>query len=290
MKKSIINTLCLLINILLLSTCTGVSAQELKLHFNSRSPSVTMPYDNPRYILHAVPDQLPFPFIAPNNGELLGSVEAHGHESGTILLKVDQSASDILEYYTNLLTDAAFTNTSESHSYQVFFPPEENGATFCSEQGIAVFLEIFELEDGLKDVRLHYTTDNKVIEQTTCGQPILAIEDFPFPYLAAPPNSTALGGSGGGGGSGQDARKGSMGYSAEIEINSDDNLELVYNHYVDLLAAEGWILLNQSPTEYSFESSWDFGFYETRSWLARLIVSTGDSPNQYIIKLRAISP
>lgn len=290
MKKSIFGTIQILISILLLSSCAGLSERELALHLNSRPPAVTMPYDNPRYILNSVPAQLPFSFKAPANGNLLGTVESIGHESGTILLGVDRSAGDILEYYTNLLADAAFSNTSESRSYQVFFQPEGSGATFCSEQGVAVFLEIFESEDGFKDVRLHYTTDDEVIERSTCSQQLLAIEDFPFPYLAAPPNSSVVEGRGGGGGSGTETRKGPMGYSVETVINSDDSLELVYSHYVDLLAAQGWNMLNQSSSEYSLESNWDFGFYETRSWLARLVVSVGDTPNQYIIELRAISP
>jgi len=249
-----------------------------------------MPYDNPQYILHSAPDQLPFSFRIFPNGDLLGTVVANGQESGTILLKVDQSASNILEYYTNLLTEAAFAETSESYSYQVFFPPEESGATFCSEQGIAVFLEIFELEDGLKDVRLHYTFDDQVIEHTTCGQPILEIEDFPFPHLTAPPDSVVLGGGRGGGGGGMSTRQGPMGYIAEIVINSDSSLELVYDHYEDLLVAEGWVLLHQNSTGDYFESNWDFGFYETRSWLARLTASVGETPDQYTITLRAISP
>jgi len=280
----------LLISILLLSSCTGLSKHELAQHFSSQPPTVTMPYNNPQYILHSVPDQLPFSFSVLPNGNLLGTVVATGQKSGTILLEVDQSASDILEYYTTLLTDATFSNTSEGHSYQVFFPPEESGATFCGEQGIAVFLEIFELEDGLKDVRLHYTSDDQVVEHTTCGQPILDIQNFPFPHLAAPHNSLVLEGGGGGGGSGKDTRQGPMGYLAEIVIVSDNSLESVYNHYKDLLVAQGWILLNQDSIDDSFESNWDFGFYETRSWLARLTVSVGEAPNQYVIKLRAISP
>ncbi len=290
MKKPTIYTLSLLISIFLLSGCTRFSERELAGHLNSRPTAVTMPYDNPRYLLHSVPDQLPFSFVASAGGELLGTVEDSGHESGTILLKTDQSVSDILAYYTNLLAGAALTNASESRSYQVFFPPDESGATFCGDQGVAVFLEIFELGDGLKDVRLHYTIDNEVIGKTTCGEPILDIEDFPFPYLEAPPNSVVVGSAGGGGGGGSGTRKGPMGYSVEVEINSDDSLEAVYNHYIDLLSAEGWILLDQSSTGNSFESNWDFGFYETRSWLARLIASAGDAPNQYIIKLHAISP
>jgi len=290
MKKSIIRALLLIISILLLSSCNDRSKHELALKFDSRPAVVTMPYHNPRYFLHSVPDQLPFSFSAPPNGDLLGTVEADGHESGTILVKVDQSTSDILEYYTDLLTGAGYSNTSESYNYHVFFPPEENGATFCSEHGVAIILEIFDSDDGLKDVRLHYTNDKDVIKRTTCSQPILAIEDFPFPYLAAPPNSIVVGGGGGGGGSGTETRRGPMGYSAKIVINSDDSLESVYNHYVNMIATEGWILLSQSSTENSFESSWDFGFYEIRSWLAHLIASAGDAPNQYVIELRAISP
>lgn len=290
MKKPIFSTLPLLISILILSSCNGFSEREFVTHFNSRPTAVTMPYDNPRYILHSVPDNLPFSFDVPADVDLLGTVEADGHESGTILLKVDQTQSDILENYTNLLTDAAFTSTSESHNYQVFFPPDENGATFCGEQGVAVILEIFESDDGSKDVRIHYTSDDEVLERTTCGQQILTVEDFPFPHLAAPPNSSVVGGGGGGGGSGSGTHKGPMSYSAEIVINSEDSLESVYNHYVDLLAAEGWLLLNQSSNEYSLKSDWDFGFYDTRSWLAHLDASVGEAPNKYIIKLRAISP
>jgi hypothetical protein len=288
--KTIIHTVLLAISILLLSSCDRFSDDDLTLHFNSHPLPITIFYDEPLYILHSVPEQLPFPFGILPNGKLLGTVLANGQKSGTILLEVDQNASDILEYYTNLLTDVAFSDINESHNYQVFFPPEESGATFCSEQGIAIFLEIFGLENGLKDVRLHYTSDAQVIEHTTCGQPTLDIENFPFPHLTAPPNSSVLGGGGGGGGSGKDTRQGSMGYLAEITINSDDSLEAVYNHYKDLLVAQGWILLNQNSTDRYFECNWDFGFYETRSWLARLTVSVGESPNQYIIILRAISP
>lgn len=291
MKKLIITTLPLLLSLLLLSGCSGLSERELAVHFNSRPPAATMPYDQPRYLPNAVPDQLPFSFRAYPNGDLLGTVEAGGQESGTILQKVNQSASEILEYYTQLLTEAAFTNTSESHSYQVFFPPEESGATFCGDQGAAVILEMFDFEDGSKDVRLHYSTDDAAIKRTTCGQPVLAIEDFPFPHLAAPPNASVMGGGGGGGGGGgAGTRPGPMGYMVSIEINSGDSLEFVNNHYVDLLTAEGWILLSQSSSEASIESNWDFGFYETRSWLARLITSVGDAPNQYLIRLLAISP
>lgn len=290
MNKPTFYTLSLLISIFLLTGCNRLAERDLAQHLNSRPPAVTMPYDDPQYLLRSVPDQLPFSFIASTDGELLGTVEDSGHKSGTILLKTDQSASDILAYYTNLLAGAALTNTSESRSYQVFFPPDVSGATFCGDQGVAVFLDIFESGDGFKDVRLHYTIDNEVIEHTTCGQPILDIEDFPFPYLEAPPNSVVVGGGGGGGGGRSGTRKGPMGYAVEVEINSDDSLEAVYNHYIDLLAAEGWILLDQSSTENAFESNWDFGFYESRSWLARLIASAGDAPNQYIIKLQAISP
>lgn len=290
MKKPIIYSLSLLISILLLSSCNGLSEREFVTLFNSRPTAVTMPYDNPRYILHSVPGELPFSFDVPADVDLLGTVEADGHESGTILLKVDQTKRDILEDFTNSLTDAAFTSTSESHNYQVFFPPEENGATFCGKQGVAVILEIYESDDGSKDVRLHYTVDDKALERTTCGQQILTIEDFPFPHLAAPPNSSVVGGGGGGGGGGSGTRKGPMGYTAKIVINSEDSLESIYNHYVDLLAAEGWLLLNQSSNGYPLKSDWDFGFYKTRSWLAHLEASVGEDSNQYIIELSGISP
>jgi hypothetical protein len=290
MKKSIISTLPILISIILLSSCSGRSEHELAQLFDSLPPSVTMPYENPQYFVNAVPDQLPFSFIAPPNSDLLGAVEDGGHQSGTVLLKSDQSTNEILDYYTNLLTEAEFSNARESRSYRVFFPPAGDGAAFCGEQGAAVFLEIFENDAGSKDVRLSYTTDTNVIERTTCGQPILAIEDFPFPYLEAPANASVIGGGGGGGGGGKDTRQGTMGYMAQTVIDSEDSLEIVYQHYADLLAAEGWVLLSQSPAKNSLESSWDFGFYETRSWLARLTASPGDTPNQYIISLRAISP
>lgn len=267
-----------------------LSERELTTYFNSRPPAITMPYDNPRYILNSVPDQLPFSFEISSQGDLLGTVEDGGHASGTILLQINQNSSKILQYVTFLLAGAAFSNTRESHSYQVFFPPDENGATFCREQDVAIILEIFNLENELKDVRLHYTSDSDVIERTTCGQPILAIEDFPFPHLAAPPNSLDLGGGGGGGGGGNDVRKGPMGYIASINISTDDSLESIFTHYADLLAAEEWKLLNQSSTGNSIESNWDFGFYETRSWLGRLVASVGDAPNHYIIELYAISP
>jgi len=290
-KKSIISTLPFLLSMLLLSSCTGLSERELKLVFSRRPPVVTMPYEHPRYILHSVPDELPFSFVVPAGGELLGTVEDTRHASGTILLKSDQSASDILEHFTNVLTVSTLTNTSESHSYQVFFPPADNGATFCSERGVAVILEIFEFEDGLKDVRLHYTMDSEVIDYTACGQAIVEIEDFRFPHLVAPPNASVVGGGGGGGGGEADeTRTGLIGYSVEVVIDSNDDLEFVYSHYRNMLSAEGWILLSQSLSEYSYTSDWDFGFYKTRSWLARLIVSVGEAPNQYVIELRAISP
>jgi hypothetical protein len=290
MKKSIICTLPFLMCMLLLSSCTALSARELKVVFSSRPPAVTMPYEQPEYILHSVPEELPFFFVLPAGGELLGAVEDTGQARGTILLKSDQSASDILEHFTNLLMDSTFTSTSESHRYQVFFPPEENGATFCSEQGTAVILEIFELEDGLKDVRLHYAMDGEAIKYTACGQPMVELEDFRFPYLSAPPNASVAGGGGGGGGKEEGTRPGLMGYSVEIVINSTDDLDFVADHYKNLLSVEGWTLLNQSLSEHSYTSDWDFGFYETRSWLARLIVSAGDAPDQYTIELRAISP
>ena len=291
MKKSIINPLPFLMSMLLLSSCASLSERELNVIFNSRPPAVTMPYDNPHYVLQSVPDQLPFSFVVPFGGELLGSIEDSGHMSGTILLKIDQNASDIQKNFTALLTDAAFTDSSTRSRYQVFFPPEENGATFCSEEGVAVILEIFEFEDGSKDVRLHYTIDSEVIERTTCGQPIRVVEDFPFPQLSAPSDSSIIGGgAGGGGGEKEEVRKGLMGYSTEIVINSNDSLDFVHAHYRKMLLAEGWKLLNQSLTENSYTSDWDFGFYKTRSWLARLIVSVGEAPNQYTIELRAISP
>jgi hypothetical protein len=245
-----------------------------------------MPYENARYILGSVPERLPFPFSISENGKLLGTAEDEGHESGTILLIDPQSEGDIVEYYTKLLTDAALIRESERYHYQVFFPAEGGGAAFCDGQDRAVFLEIFDLGDGLKDVRLHYSTDQDVIARTHCGEPVLAVEDFPFPNLAAPPNAFVIGGGGGGGGS----RGGRNGFSAETLITTDDSLESINDHYLKLLAAEGWVLLDQSSTEYSLESSWDFGYHETRSWLARLIVSSADAPNQYLIQLRSVSP
>jgi hypothetical protein len=293
MKKSMILILTLLSNQLLLSSCAGSPERELLSQLNSRPPALAMPYENPKTILDSVPDPLPFTFIAPSEGELLGTVEDHDRESGTILLMVDQSASDILAYYTNLLTDSSFADTRDSHSHQVFFPSEGSGATFCRDQDSAIVLKINNLEDGLKDVRLHYTTDQEVIQHTTCGQSILALEDFPFPYLPAPPSASNAGDSwGGGGGGGRQgvSHAGPLGYASEMAIITDDSLEGVNNHYVDLLVAEGWILINQSSTSESFESHWDFGYYETRSWLARLTVSIGDVPSQFHIELRAISP
>ena len=293
MRKSIIFIITFLSSNIFLSGCAVKPEQELLLQLNNRPPALAMPYENPKYILDSVPENLPFIFIVPPKGELLGTVEDNDHESGTILLIVDQNASDILEYYTSLFTDSSFTDTSDVYSYQVFFPSEGSGATFCGEQNSAILLKIYNLEDGLKDVRLHYSTDKEVINRTTCSQPILVIEDFLFPYLPAPPNSLSVGGikGGGGGGSKQgDSRMGPVGYSAEIEIVTDDSLELVHNHYLDLLIAQGWTLISQSSTAESFESSWDFGYYETRSWLARLTVSTEDVPNQLHIELRAISP
>ncbi len=293
MKKSIIVIFTLLSSHILLSSCTGNPELELFSYLQSRPPALAMPYENPIYFLDSVPDHLPFPYITSSEGKLLGTVEDGDHESGTILLIVDQSASDILAYYTGLLTDSSFTNANDSNSYQVFFPSEGSGATFCNEQDSAIILKIYDLGDGLKDVRLHYTTDKDVIKHTTCGQVILTIEDFPFPYLPAPPNCSNVEGSrgGGGGGGGQgDSRIGPLGYIAEIVISTDDSLESIHHHYMDLLAAEGWVLINKSSTTESFESSWDFGYYETRSWLARLIVSTSEVPNQFHIELRAVSP
>ena len=51
-----------------------------------------------------------------------------------------------------------------------------------------------------------------------------------------------------------------------------------------------WLLLNQSADDSGATSDWDFGFYATRSWLARLIISPGDEPDQYRVELRAVSP
>jgi hypothetical protein len=293
MKKSIILISTLLSINISLSSCTGSPEHELLSHLNSRPPALAMPYQNPKFILNSVPDHLPFTFIASSDGELLGTVEDNDHESGTILQIINQSTSDILEYYTRLLTDSSFANTHDIYSHQVFFPSEGSDATFCREQDSAIFLKIYDLEGGLKDVRLHYTTDKEVIKHTTCDQPILAIEDFPFPYLPAPPNSSSVGGIRGGGGGG--GRQGvlhasPLGYLSEIEIITDDSLEVVQNHYLDLLVAEGWTLISQSSTSESLESSWDFGYYETRSWLARLTVSIGDVSNQFYIELRTISP
>ncbi len=290
MKKSLISTLLFLMSLLLLSSCAALSEHELKTVFNSRPPAVTMPYEHPQYLLNSLPEELPFLFDLPAGGELLGTVEDTGQARGTILLKSDQSAADILKHFTNLFTASTFTNTRESHRYQVFFPPEENGATFCREQDVAVILEIYGSEEGLKDVRLHYAMDGEGIEHTTCGQPIVAIEDFPFPQLSAPSTSSMAGGGGGGGGEENGTRRGLMGYSLESVITSDDNLDFVYNHYKNILSDQGWILLGQDVSEYSYASDWDFGFYKTRSWLARLIVSAGEAPNQYRIELRAVSP
>jgi len=290
MKKLIFNPVLLLLSISWLVGCARIPEKELATLINSRPYVFKMPYDNPIYILYSIPEDLPFSFTVPNNGELLGTVEDHEHQSGTILLKIEQPPKDILAYFTNLLAGAALTNINESLRYQVFFPPDENGATFCHEQSIAVILEIFELENGFNDVRLHYTTDDQVIANTTCGQPILDIGDFPFPYLAAPSNSSVTGGGGGGGGGKTGTIPGAQGYSVEVTINSDDNLKTICDHYADLLASEGWLLLNQSSTENSWESNWDFGYYETRSWLARLTVSANEIPNQYTIQLQAVSP
>jgi hypothetical protein len=293
MKKSTSIILTLLSSIILLSSCVVSPERELLSQLNRRPPALAMPYENPKTILDSTPDHLPFTFIAPSEGELLGTVEDIDHESGTILLIVDQSASDVLEYFTRLLTDSSFANTRDIYSHQVFFPSDGSGATFCREQDSAISLEIYDLEGGLKDVRLHYTTDMEVIKQTTCGQPILAIEDFTFPYLPAPHNSSIVEGSkGGGGGGGRQGglHAGPLEYTSEIVIITDESLEWVQNHYLDLLAAEGWTLINQSSTPELFESSWDFGYYDTRSWLARLTVSIGDVPNQFHIELRAISP
>lgn len=291
MKKPKINTLLFLIGLLFLSSCTGLSERELQRIFSSHPPAMTVPYEHPDYIVQSVPNELPFSFAVPPGGQLLGTVEDTGRASGTILLKSDQANSLILEYFTDLLTPSALTDTSQSHDYHVFFPPEGNGATFCGERGVAVILEIFESEEGLKDVRLHYTMDRDMIASTTCGQPVLELEDFPFPRLLAPPNASVLGGGGGGGGGEEEtARRGLMGYSAEVLIASRDNLEFIHNHYKDMLSAEGWILLNENASEYSYSSDWDFGFYRTRSWLARLIVSVDETSNQYKIELRAISP
>jgi hypothetical protein len=290
MKKPKINALRVLMCMLFLAGCTGLSEHELRIVFSSRPSPMTVSYEHAEYIVQAVPAGLPFSFAVPPRGELLGSVEDAKHTNGTILLQSDQSANAILEYFTNLFTDSTLTDTSKSHSYQVFFPPEGNSATFCSERGVAVILEIFDLEEGLKDVRLHYTMDHDVIASTTCGQPVLEIEDFPFPRLVAPPNSSVLGGGGGGGGGEEETTHGLMGYSVEMLLDSSDDLEFVHNHYRDMLSAEGWILLNQNAADDSYISDWDFGFYKTRSWLARLIVSAGETPNQYKIELRAISP
>lgn len=292
MKKSIRRTLPFLMSMLLLAGCAGLTERELKDIFSSRPPALAMPYENPRYILQSVPDRLPFSLVVPAGGELLGTIEDTGQTSGTILLKLDQSVPDILTYFTDLLTDSAFASPGTRYNYRVFFPPEEQGATYCSERGAAILLEIFELENGSKDVRLHYTLDRDLIEQTTCSQPIAAIGDFPFPHLPAPSASSIAGGGGGGGGGGEEEqiRNGLMGYSAETVIHSDDSLYSVDSHYRNMLAAEGWTLLGQDLSEHSYTSDWDFGFYKTRSWLARLIVSAGEAPNQYRVELRAVSP
>jgi hypothetical protein len=292
-KKSIIIIFTLLNSLILLSSCAGNAQGELLSHLNSRPPAPGMPYENPVTLPDSVPDDLPFPFAAPPEGDLLGTVEDENHLSGTILLTAEQSAEAIVDYYTGLLSGSSFANAADIHNYHVFFPAEGSGATFCSGQAGAIFLEIFALEDGGKDVRLHYTTDKDIIGITTCGQPVLAIEDFPFPYLPAPPPASSDGGSkggGGGGGGGTDTSGGPFGFIAEIEMTSDESLAWVHQYYQDLLAAEGWILIEQTETDESFQSSWDFGYYETRSWLARLIVSTGKAPNEYRVEFRAVSP
>jgi hypothetical protein len=271
---------------LFLSSCTRLAERDFAQYLDSRPAGPTMPYRNARYLLGSVPDRIPFAFQVSETGELLGTAVDEDHDSGTILLLEDQSAGDILAYYTGVLTDSALIHERERYKYEVFFPPEGGRASFCSLQDRAVFLEIFDLEDGLKDVRLHYTSDPDVIARTHCGLPVLAIEDYPFPYLAAPPNASAVGGGSGGGGK----RAGYSGFSAETVVVTNDSLESVNDHYLKLLAAEGWILLDQSSTETSRESSWDFGYKETRSWLALLIVSTGDAPDQYRIELRSVSP
>jgi hypothetical protein len=119
---------------------------------------------------------------------------------------------------------------------------------------------------------------------------MVELEDFRFPYLSAPPNASVAGGGGGGGSKEEGTRQGLRGYTVEVVINSTDDLDFVADHYKNLLSVEGWTLLNQSLSEQSYTSDWDFGFYETRSWLARLIVSAGAAPDQYTIELRAISP
>ena len=293
MKKSKILSFVIVLGLLLLASCQGISKRDLAQHFNSRPAAVTMPYNSPRYIPGSVPEGLPFEFEVMASGELLGTVEDSGGKSGTILLVVDQNAGEILRYYSEQLGGAELANTSDSRDYRVFFPPDGSGATFCGEQGTAVLLEIFDGDNEMKDVRLHYTVDREVVGRTTCGEPLFAIEDFPFPRLAAPPNSTFVkgGGGGGGGGGGSETFLGPMGYLVEVIINSEDSLENVNNHYVALLKEEGWTLLDQNATGNAFESSWDFGFFETRSWLARLTTAVvGDTGDQYAVRLQAVSP
>jgi hypothetical protein len=302
MKKLTMRTRSLLSDILLgllislllgslLAGCSGSTGRELESTLNSRPAAVTMPYDQPQVLVHAVPEDLPFDFSAYPGGELLGTVAAGNLASGTILQTVDASAEEILDYYRAELTEAAFTDANEGRSYQVFYPPEGSGAVFCSGEDDVVILQIFDRDDGARDVRLHYSTNEAVIARTTCADPILAIENFPFPQLPAPPNASVMGGGGGGGGGGgQGSHPGTLGYMVSSVIHSEDSLEAVNQHYVDLLAGEGWTLLGQSAGENSLESNWDFGFYQSRSWLMRLITSVGDEPNQYTVQLRAISP
>jgi hypothetical protein len=293
MKKNLLHTFMIFICLGLLSSCgcKRTPEDDLADYLNSRPPAASMPYENPRYIPQALPEHLPFNFEVSEDEELLGSVEDRDHKNGTILLKTDQSANDILEHYKDLLAADDIYSTSESHTYQVFFPPEDDGATFCSDQGFMAILEIFERGDGAGDVRLHYIADQDVIEQTTCGQPILSLEDYVFPSLSAPPNSASIGG-GGGGGSPEETitGKGPIAYTMETYIACPDDLEAIYNHYKDQLGEEGWSLIGENAADSSIDSDWDFGYYGTRSWLAHLAVAIDEDPSQYRIELRAISP
>jgi hypothetical protein len=293
MKKSILLVAVGVCIPLLLVGCAGSAEDALLARLDNRPPAPGMPYEDPQALVGFVPGDLPFPFSAPPGGEVLGTVEDGGGLSGTVLLTSGQSAADVRDYYSGLLGGSSFADASELWGYYVFFPPQGEGATFCNGQAGAVVLEITPLEDGTNDVRLHYTTDAEVIGRMTCGQPVLAIEDFPFPYLPAPPAASGDGGSrggGGGGGGGTDASAGPLGFTAEIEITSDESLAWVNDYYRDLLVGEGWIVIDESSTGDSFETSWDFGYYQTRSWLARLIVSSGDAPDQYRVEFRAVSP
>ncbi|MGD8457372.1 MAG: hypothetical protein PVF83_13405 [Anaerolineales bacterium] len=292
-KKQPLLTLASLFALILLTGCAGRAVSELVSLLDAHPPVLAMPYQEPDILPGSLPPDLPFPFTTLPGGELLGSVVDGDGRSGTVLLVAVQSPEDILAYYTPLLSASSFMDTTDARGYNVFFPAQGSSATFCSGQARAVILKIYPREDGANDVHLHYTTDEAVIADTTCAEPILAIEDFPFPTLPALPSASDVAGSrgGGGGGGGQDyGQVGPLGYTAETFFTSSDDLEAVHRYYQDLLAGEGWIMLEESTADDSVESSWDFGYYQTRSWLARLIVSTGDEPDQYRVEFRAVSP